>query len=507
MKNTLLKGLRVLTIVGLFVFVMVPLSKVGAYTPVAGSIVATPDTITAGQSTQLKWNSFNATHISISPTVGSVDPSGSVSVSPTQTTTYTMTITNDDGGSGSGTATVYVSPDNQTDVCPNISGNQATVPSGKHINSAGDCVDNTVSGNPPTVSITADDTRISDGDSTRVRWDSDNADECSSSGGSNGWAKSNRALSGTFNTGSLSSNKTYRITCTNAYGSANDSVTVRVDTNNDRVCTDRTATNYQDTYPCRYNNNYTLPTVTLYANQTNLAYNGSTTLNWTTTNATSCYASGGSVGWAGVKSIGPASFYTGSLTSGYGYTLTCTNSHGSASDYVFVNVRGRTITTTTTTQSTGTSYVIINSSVDRNQPIVPTLDNTKPHPGDEINYTITYQNVGNASITGLNLHVTLPFEVDYLTSNPGNPQIAGNNLTFSLGTLRANGQGTVTIRVRVRQDAPPGALLNFPAVLTYIDPSGHAQSVSANVEAQVWTEPANINFNQNIAPDQSQTIP
>jgi uncharacterized repeat protein (TIGR01451 family) len=116
------------------------------------------------------------------------------------------------------------------------------------------------------------------------------------------------------------------------------------------------------------------------------------------------------------------------------------------------------------------------------------LDNTNPRPGDEINYTVTYQNIGTGSISNLVLRLDLPYEVTYLFSNPNNQTISGNTLIFNLGTLRANGTGTVTVRVRVRDDAAPGALLNFPAVLSYTDPSGYPQSVSANVSAQVWRD-------------------
>jgi uncharacterized repeat protein (TIGR01451 family) len=238
-----------------------------------------------------------------------------------------------------------------------------------------------------------------------------------------------------------------------------------------------------------------MPTVGISANSTNLSYRGSTTIRWYTTNATSCYASDGSVGWAGVKSIGPGSFYTGSLTSSKTYTITCTNAYGSATDSVRVNVRGQIINPVTPVAPT--SYVIINSSVDRNQPIVPTIDNTRPHPGDQINYTVSYQNIGNASITGLTLRITLPYEADYMLSTPNNPVITGNVLTFNLGTLKANGQGSVTVRVRVKDNTPLGTVLNFPAVLTYTDPSGNVQSVSANVTAQVWSGDVNTDVNGN----------
>ncbi len=231
------------------------------------------------------------------------------------------------------------------------------------------------------------------------------------------------------------------------------------------------------------------PTVVIYADSTNVAYNGATSIRWGTVNAASCYASGGSTGWAGQKSIGPASFYTGSLTGTRTYTITCTNNFGSDTDSVTVNVRGRIINPPTPVP---TSYVVINSSVDRNQPIIPTLDNTNPRPGDEITYTVTYQNIGNASITGLSLRLDLPHEVDYMFSTPSNPSRSGNTLIFNLGTLKANAQGTVTVRVRVRDDIAPGTYLNFPAILSYIDPSGYPQSVNANVSAQIWREPVTV---------------
>ncbi len=134
------------------------------------------------------------------------------------------------------------------------------------------------------------------------------------------------------------------------------------------------------------------------------------------------------------------------------------------------------------------SRVIVSTSLDRNQAIQPTLDNNRPHPGDEINYTVNYQNVGNASVTNLVLQVDLPYEVDYLYSTPTNPNISGNTLIFNLGTLRAGGKGTVTIRVRVRENIPDGTNLNFPALLTYIDANGNPQTATANVTAQVVNE-------------------
>jgi len=81
-------------------------------TPTTGSLMASPDTIDrGGEVAMLRWNSFNATHVVITPSIGIVSLHGSIQVAPPVTTTYTMTINNDTGGSaGRTSATVYVKP-------------------------------------------------------------------------------------------------------------------------------------------------------------------------------------------------------------------------------------------------------------------------------------------------------------------------------------------------------------------------------------------------------------
>jgi hypothetical protein len=74
---------------------------------VSGGIGASPSMIAPGEISQLRWNSFNATHVEISPGIGAVPPSGSADVSPKVTTTYTLTISNSTG-STSASATVQV---------------------------------------------------------------------------------------------------------------------------------------------------------------------------------------------------------------------------------------------------------------------------------------------------------------------------------------------------------------------------------------------------------------
>ncbi len=576
-KTTFLKGFRALVILGLASLLLgsflIPSSQVRADDQVSGSIIASPDHITSGQSTQLSWNSFNATHISISPNVGSVSPSGSVTVSPTQTTTYTLTLSNDSGGSGSGTATVFVQGQNNPPTV-SLTANPSSVQFngsstltwssnnatscmasggtnnwGGSVNTSGSfstgnlantttynitCSNSTGSANAsatvsvggqqqaPTVTLSANPSSVNYNGSSTLTWSSTNATFCTASGGTNGWG-GNVSTSGNFNTGNLTGTTTYNINCSNSINSANAVATVFV-TNNQQYCSDPNASNYganaactyfsicQDpsainyhgVLPCRYQqyqNNFQLPTISISADRTNINYNEATTIRWYPQNATYCTGSGGTSGWSGTRSAFADSFYTGAIPFTTTYTLTCSNNYGSSTGSVTVAVGGPvsvapvfTYTAPVVTSAVvyrtianpiARSLVLLSSSVDRNQPIVPTLDNTHPRPGDEINYTVTYQNVGNASITNVTLQVNLPPEVDYLFSNPSNPSISGNTLVFNLGTLRGNSQGTVTVRVRVKDGTPLGTTLNFFSILSYVDPSGAPQSVSANVSAQV----------------------
>jgi len=68
------------------------------------------------------------------------------------------------------------------------------------------------------------------------------------------------------------------------------------------------------------------PTLNFSATSTSIAYNSSTTLNWSSTNATSCTASGA---WSGSKGTS-GSQSTGNLTSSKTYSLSCTGSGGTS---------------------------------------------------------------------------------------------------------------------------------------------------------------------------------
>jgi len=75
--------------------------------PPRGAFVLKPDTIKLGESTELKWLVKHATMIEISPDIGRVDSSGSITISPENSTVYKMTAIGP-GGSLNYTANLHV---------------------------------------------------------------------------------------------------------------------------------------------------------------------------------------------------------------------------------------------------------------------------------------------------------------------------------------------------------------------------------------------------------------
>ena len=240
------------------------------------TLTASPTTISAGESTTLTWTSEDATSCTaFLGWTGTKALNGSQSVSPTVTTTYQLDCTGP-GGVGSDDAVVTVTVVQEPE--------------------------------DPSVDITANPMTINSGSTSVLTWDSTNATTCTAS---NGWtgtktADGTESVSPTVTT-------TYAISCTGAGGTATDSVSITVDA----------VTPNQ-------------PTVDLTASRTSVtpgADSATTTLTWTSTNATSCTASGGT--FTGAKGTSGAETITPSATTTY--TLTCTGAGGDGNDSVTVN--------------------------------------------------------------------------------------------------------------------------------------------------------------------------
>jgi hypothetical protein len=239
------------------------------------SLAANPTSVASGGSSTLTWSSTDATSCTASGGwSGTKATSGSQSTGTlTASGNFTLTCTGA-GGSASASATVTVT---------------AAPPA-------------------PTASLTANPTSVPSGGSSTLTWSTTDASSCTASGGWSG----TKATSGSQSTGALTASTDFLLTCTGAGGSASVSARVTV------------------------TGGTPVPTVSLTANPTSVASGGASTLTWSSTNATSCTASGD---WSGTKATS-GSQSTGALTASGNFTLTCTGAGGSASASATVTLTG-----------------------------------------------------------------------------------------------------------------------------------------------------------------------
>lgn len=161
-------------------------------------------------------------------------------------------------------------------------------------------------GNPPpvpVVNVSVSPSSIDHGQSATLSWNSSDATSCIASGGWNG----TRATSGS-EVISPSVTSSYTLSCSGDGGDSNDSVTVTV-------------------------NATPAPVVDVSVSPSSVDLGQSATLIWSSSDATSCTASGG---WTGARSTSGSETVSPDATSSY--TLSCNGGGGSASDSVTVTV-------------------------------------------------------------------------------------------------------------------------------------------------------------------------
>ena len=280
--------------------------SVGAATPPATivSLNASPTSITAGGSTTLSWSSANATSCTAANGAPNSGWSGTLPASSAGTVvgplsvpgTYTYSLVCSGSGGDSGLSSVIVNVD------------PLTPPA-------------TVTG----LSLTP--SSIQAGQSTSIAWSTANASSCTASGGAggDGWGGSVATSSAGLTVGPIPTAGTYiySLACTGPGGaSGTSSVSLVVS-------------------PAPVGP----PTISLQANNANPAQiqpGDSLTLKWSTTDATSCTASGGtgSDGWPGSRPTSSSGLSLGAIaTPGiYTYSLSCAGPGGSASSSVVVTV-------------------------------------------------------------------------------------------------------------------------------------------------------------------------
>jgi Domain of unknown function (DUF1929)/Glyoxal oxidase N-terminus/Kelch motif len=305
-----------------------------AQAPAAG-ISANPTTISAGASSTLTWTTSNAVSADLNGTTVALN--GSMVVSPTATTTYritahsasgatdwgqvTVTVTSGGGPTASitasptsissgGSSTLTWSSTNATSATLNgaavaVNGSQVVSPTAtttytfisKSSSGATATATATVtvgSGGTLSAGITANPTSISAGGSSTLTWNTTNAVSADLNG-------TTVALNGSMVV-SPTATTTYRITAHSASGATDwGQVTVTV-------------------------SGSSAPTASITANPTTISLGGSSTLTWSSTNATSATLNGASVALNGSQVVSPTTTttYTFISKSSSGATATAT---------------------------------------------------------------------------------------------------------------------------------------------------------------------------------------
>jgi hypothetical protein len=302
------------------------------------SLDASSTTINAGNSATLTWTSSNATSCSASGVW-----SGSEATSGTQSTgaleddaSYSLTCTGSGGTSPTASVAITVNalPTAQLTATPTavpVGGGSTLTWSSAHANACaatGDwngalavsgtqgtgaltqnatytltctgaggtssAVTSTVTIIPvPTVTLTAAPVAVAVGGSSTLTWNGANADSCTASGG---WSGS-LALNGSQGTGPVSRATSYSLSCTGSGGTASASTAVNL-----------------------------IPNATLVVSPSVVAPGDTSTLTWTSNNATSCTASNG---WSGPLPAGGTQS-TAAVSSTTSYSLVCNGAGGAS---------------------------------------------------------------------------------------------------------------------------------------------------------------------------------
>lgn len=201
------------------------------------------------------------------------------------------------------------------------------------------CVISTTS--KPTVTLTANPDSVQSNKNITLSWSSTNATSCTASsspsttswGGtiSNGWTGA-KATSGTQVISNLQTTTTFTLTCVGGTGDkVSKSVDVGVyvvDVFPNPLC----PTGTTGTYPNCIQS--PVPTITFTSNPSGIEQGKSSTLTWSSTNATSCTATGG---WTGTKATSGSQIIS-NITEPTTYTLTCTGPGGGTISQTEVSV-------------------------------------------------------------------------------------------------------------------------------------------------------------------------
>ena len=481
---------------------------------------STSTTIQSGGAVNISWSTTNCTSGSISPTIGSISmPSGSQTVYPTYSGTYTLTV-NGTNGSYVAPQSVYVNVNQVQNNCyisnftangsssttiqsggavnlvwntsggcsvtvtgpnfnsSNASGSQTIYPtysgtytlvaygsgSGTQTQSVYVSVNNYQYNNCAISYFTASPTSINYGGLSMLSWSTSNCNSVSISnlGSVNSYGSQN--IYPTYTT-------TYTLTAygTNG-GQQSQAITVTVN-------------NYVPT-PVPVYNTCAVTTVA-----TNITRN-SVTLNGLISNSNSYssntyfeYGTTINLGsQTSPRSVNGSTSFSETLTglssnTIYFYRLVSNCGNGTSQGSVEIFQTSGTQTTTTTIIRQGTTVIGTES------PIMLKIEDRYQSfkVGDSVDYTVTYKNISNRTLTHPVLQVILPKGITFLNSSRGTYSSDTYTLTVSLEDLVPNVEGTVYLQGRVDSLNSGNAQIVTTALLVYTARNGAQENAMAYV--------------------------
>jgi hypothetical protein len=188
------------------------------------------------------------------------------------------------------------------------------------------------------------------------------------------------------------------------------------------------------------------PSVTIGANPTAVMSSGTSTLSWSTTNATSCTASGS---WSGARGTSGTEVTT-PITAAAAYTLTCTGAGGMAASTANVSIAPRPVVTLTATPSaiaSGANTTLMWSTTGATACTASgNWSGPRPTSGSEVmsgltmpsTYTLTCTGTGGSGAATANVTVNPPTSQTTVTISANPIMVAsGGSTTLTWNTTNA----------------------------------------------------------------------
>jgi len=257
------------------------IAKVIRFSTTTTSLTINPSSVVSGTPATLT--------VTVAPPTGGSVPTGTVNFFMGTTSTGSATL--DSTGSASTTVTL---PSGSYSFTAVYAGDNSYSTS----TSAPQTLTVTVPPPTPTVTISVSPTSVVLGSSATLSWSSTSATACTASGA---WTGSEPTSGSLSVTPTAAGSSTYTLTCTGDGGSASNAAVLTV------------------TAP-------PAPTVSITVSPGSVTLGQSATLTWSSTNATSCAASGA---WSGAEAMSGSLSVTPTSTGTSSYTLTCTGGGGS----------------------------------------------------------------------------------------------------------------------------------------------------------------------------------